>query len=264
MGVVVGPMAQTMHESLGKLTDDDLHDIVLYLKSTKPKESYAKREPAANNTVLAANAESYLTYCASCHGQDGKGMGQAVPNLAGNGSVASGGPQTVVRVILGGVLAQGTYSPMPAIGARMTDQEVADAANYVRSAWGNGAPATAGAGLAGELRKSTQSVLAMNLPEGCPKIADPTMSKVIAAPAVQQIFEKTSDENVLENAELLIRKVRAGVPGAKQADIINSLTLGYCPVVAANASLSTQAQKSEMLNEFAERVYTQIVDKGRD
>jgi hypothetical protein len=58
--------------------------------------------------------------------------------------------------------------------------------------------------------------------------------------------------------------VKAGVPNAKQADIINSLTYGYCPVVAANTSLTNAAQKSELLDEFAERVYTQIVGNGRD
>jgi mono/diheme cytochrome c family protein len=264
MGVVVGPMAQTMHESLGKLTDDDLHDIVLYLKSTPPKESYKTREPVPGNITLAANGDAYLNYCASCHGQDGKGLGQSVPNLAGNGSVASGGPQTVIRVILGGILAQSTYSAMPAIGARMTDKEVADATNYVRAAWGNGAPATAGAGLVGQLRKDTPTVLAMSLPDGCPKIADASMAKVIASPDVQAVLEKTTEVNVLQNADVLISKVKAGVPNAKQADIINSLTYGYCPVVAANTSLTNAAQKSELLDEFAERVYTQIVGNGRD
>jgi mono/diheme cytochrome c family protein len=264
MGVVVGPMAQTMHESLGKLTDSDLHDIVLYLKSTKPQEGYTKTEPAAGNTELASNGQSYLNYCASCHGQNGEGLGKAIPNLAGNGSVASGGPQTVIRVILGGVMAQKTYSAMPAIGARMSDQEVADVTNYVRSAWGNGAPATAGAGMVGDLRKVTHTVLAMNVPGGCPKIADDATAKVIAQPGVQQILQKTTVENVLENADVLIRKVKAGAPKADQADIINSLTLGYCPVVAANTSLATSAQKSEALDEFSERVYTQIVSNGRD
>jgi mono/diheme cytochrome c family protein len=263
MGVVVGPMAQTMHESLGKLTDEDLHDIVLYLKSTPPTEGYKEREPAPGNTILAANGQSYLNYCASCHGENGKGLGQAVPNLAGNGAVASGGPQTVMRVILGGATAQGTWSPMPAIGARMTDQEVADATNYVRAAWGNGAPATAGAGLAGELRKATQTIMAMNLPHGCPKIADATMSKVISSADIQSILQKTNDENIVENSDELIAKVKAGDPGANQADIINSLTLGYCPFVASNTALTTQAQKSEMLDEFSERVFTQIANKGQ-
>jgi hypothetical protein len=55
-----------------------------------------------------------------------------------------------------------------------------------------------------------------------------------------------------------------GRMGAKQADIINSLTLGYCPVVAADTSLTTQAQKSAALDGFAERIYTQIVSQGRD
>jgi hypothetical protein len=90
------------------------------------------------------------------------------------------------------------------------------------------------------------------------------MSKLIASPSVQAVLQKTNDENVLENADTLISKVRAGVPTAKQADIINSLTLGYCPIVADNKTLATQAQKSEMLNEFAERVYTQIIGNGRD
>jgi hypothetical protein len=34
--------------------------------------------------------------------------------------------------------------------------------------------------------------------------------------------------------------------------------------VAADKKLATQAQKSERLDEFAERVYTQLVSGGRD
>ncbi len=172
MGVVVGPMAQTMHESLGKLTDDDLHDIVAYLKSTPAKEGFKKREPVPGTVQVAANAQSYLNYCASCHLENGQGLTGQVPKLAGNGVVAAQGPETVIRVILGGVNAQGSYSAMPAIGASMTDEEVADATNYVRQAWGNGAPMTAAPGQVGNLRKQTTTLLAMNLPGGCPKIAE--------------------------------------------------------------------------------------------
>jgi hypothetical protein len=87
---------------------------------------------------------------------------------------------------------------------------------------------------------------------------------VIAEPAVQTILASTNEENVLQNADALIEKIRAGAPKAAQADIINSLMLGYCPVVAADKTLPTQAQKSERLDEFAERVYTQIASGGRD
>ena len=69
------------------------------------------------------------------------------------------GPQNVIRTILGGIEAKGTDAPMPAIGAGMTDQQIADVTNYVRQAWGNKAPPNAGPGLAGDLRKSTIKAL---------------------------------------------------------------------------------------------------------
>jgi cytochrome c553 len=257
-------MAQTMHESLAKLTDDDLHDIVLYLKSTPPKAGYKPAPPPANPLVQRVDATAYLNYCASCHGQDGKGLAQAVPSLAGNGTVNAQGPQDVIRVIIGGINAQTTYSAMPAIGARMTDQEVADATNYVRTSWGNSAPADAGPGMVATLRPLTRTVLAFNDPIGCPKIADKQTAGVIATPEVQGLLKSTTEENVLQNATALIAKVRAAAPKAAQADIINSLTLAYCPVVAANQRLTTQAQRSEALDEFAERVYTQIASNGQD
>ncbi len=264
MGVVVGPMAQTMHESLGKLTDEDLHDIVYYLKSTPPKEGFKQREPVAGTQQVALNGQSYLTYCASCHLQNGQGLAGAVPKLAGNGVVYAQGPQTVIRVIVGGINAQGSYSAMPAVGTGMTDQEVADATNYIRSSWGNDAPAQAGPGQVAAIRQETHTLLAMNLPEGCPKIAESDTARVIAQPDVQKILAGTTQENSLANVEVLIQKVRAGAPKAAQADIINSLTLGYCPTVMGDKSLETSVQKSEALDQFAVRVYTDLATKGQD
>ncbi len=263
MGVVVGPMAQTMHESLGKLTDDDLHAIVAYLKSTPPKQGFKQREPVANSQQVAVNAQSYLNYCASCHLENGQGLQGAVPKLAGNGTVYAQGPETVIRVILGGINAQGSYSSMPAIGASMTDQEVADATNYIRSSWGNAAPAQAGPGQVASLRKETKTLLAMNLGE-CPKIAQSDTGRVVATPAVQKILASTTQQNSLANAEALIKAVHGGAPHATQADIINSLTLGYCPVVQADTSLASQAQKSQAMGGFAERVYTDLATQGQD
>ena len=264
MGVVVGPMSQTMHESLRKLTDDDLHDIVAYLKSTPAKEGFKPRKPAAGNEQVAVNGQAYLNYCASCHGQNGEGLADAVPKLVGNGAVTAQGPENVIRVILGGINAQGSYSAMPAIGARMSDQEVADATNYVRTAWGNAAPAVAGPGQVATLRKATQTLLAANAPGGCPKIAEGDTARVVAEPDVQALLSGTNYQNILHNASLLIGKVRAGAPKALQADIINSLTLGYCPVVMHDTSLASQGQRAEALDEFSERIYTEIASKGQD
>ena len=78
------------------------------------------------------------------------------------------------------------------------------------------------------------------------------------------MLQETTQQNSLANAEVLIRQVQAGAPKASQADIINSLTIAYCPVVMADKTLGGPVQKSEALDGFAERVYTDIVTKGQD
>jgi mono/diheme cytochrome c family protein len=67
------------------------------------------------------------------------------PPLAGNANVQSADPTSIIRVILEGAQtvptdARPTPSSMPAFGWRLSDQEVAAIATYVRNNWGNSAP----------------------------------------------------------------------------------------------------------------------------
>ena len=82
-----------------------------------------------------------------------------MPALAGNGAVQAKGPEDVIRVILGGHLATGTFAPMPPVGAAMTDQEIADVTDYVRTAWSNAAPVIQKTGLVANIRAKTVSGL---------------------------------------------------------------------------------------------------------
>lgn len=69
--------------------------------------------------------------CAACHMPDAKGAQGAgfYPALAGNPKLVAGGyPVSVVVHGLNG---------MPPIGGMMTDQQVADVVNYVRTHFGN-------------------------------------------------------------------------------------------------------------------------------
>jgi len=136
-------MAQTVHESLSKLTDADVHAMIAYLKSTPAKPSYTSAERTAYTGPQPVGREIYLNNCASCHQLDGKGIAGSVPSLVANGSVLADGPQDVIRVLLGGIEAQASYAPMPAVAADLTDGQVATVANYVRQAWGNQAPPNA-------------------------------------------------------------------------------------------------------------------------
>jgi len=73
----------------------------------------------------------YSRVCAACHMPDAKGAvgAGAYPALAGNKKLAvSGYPAYVVVHGLNG---------MPPIGSMMSDQQVADVVNYVRTHFGN-------------------------------------------------------------------------------------------------------------------------------
>jgi len=76
-------------------------------------------------------AHIFKRVCAGCHMPDAKGAEGAgfFPALAGNKKLAvSGYP---VYVLLKGM------NGMPPVGAMMTDQQVSDVVNYVRSNFGN-------------------------------------------------------------------------------------------------------------------------------
>lgn len=73
----------------------------------------------------------YRRVCAACHMPDGKGAegAGAYPALAGNPKLAASGYP--VSVVLNGL------NGMPPLGTMMTDQQVADVVNYVRTHFGN-------------------------------------------------------------------------------------------------------------------------------
>jgi cytochrome c6 len=72
--------------------------------------------------------------CAACHQPDGKGVPDAFPALAGN-SFVQGPAEVVAQTVLDG------RNGMPSFRADLTDDQLAAILTYVRSAWGNSAPA---------------------------------------------------------------------------------------------------------------------------
>ncbi len=98
--------------------------------------SVARVAPTAG--AAADGAALYSKNCAGCHGAEGQGMGAVFPALAGNEALADAG--YVVDIILEGK----PGSSMPAFGDRLSDEEVAALAGYIRNSWGNGfGPVTA-------------------------------------------------------------------------------------------------------------------------
>jgi mono/diheme cytochrome c family protein len=257
LGVALGPMMETIHNSLQYLTDDDIQAIAAYLKAVPGKATY--HEP--NVTVSASGADIYLSYCASCHQQNGRGISGEIPPLAGSGAVKAREADNVIRVVLGGLPATKTYAPMPALGTGMTDQQIAAVANYVRTAWGNAAPATAEAGTVARLRGETHTLMAVNGLKGCPTdLEQPDIQKAVAAPdsPIAGQLKGITDANLLESVDAIIPKLKAAAPHASTANLVDGLISAYCPIVAADTSL-TDAQRAARLGTFGEILYGQLV-----
>ncbi len=72
--------------------------------------------------------------CSACHQPQGQGVPGAFPALAGNAFVA-GPAATVASTVLNG------RGGMPTFKEDLTDAQIASILTYVRSSWGNKAPA---------------------------------------------------------------------------------------------------------------------------
>src|SRR6185437_14629222 len=75
-----------------------------------------------------------------------------VADLAGNAALAADQPNDVIVAVLQGLHGNGGYGTMPSFGGALTDANVADIVNYVRTAWKDKAPANATRQLVESLR----------------------------------------------------------------------------------------------------------------
>jgi len=155
--VVGSPMAEVAVHSTQHMSDDDLHAIAAYLKtlpaSANDASSFTADSTTASKLQAGVNdsrgAEVYVDNCAACHRTDAKGYDKVFPAIAGNPTVLADDPATLIRLILIGSKLPSTQqapSPlgMPAFGYRLSDDEVAQLATFVRGSWGNHAsPVTA-------------------------------------------------------------------------------------------------------------------------
>jgi mono/diheme cytochrome c family protein len=139
-----GPMAEVVVQSTSQMSEDDLRAIATYLKDL----SAGAPEPAVTpppQGEIDAGKTVYDHACIACHEADGSGAPRIYPPLPGNANLQSSDPTSTLRIILDG--AQTVTTPrapntgsMPAYARQLSDQEIADVANYIRNSWGNAAP----------------------------------------------------------------------------------------------------------------------------
>jgi mono/diheme cytochrome c family protein len=139
-----GLMAEMVVNSTSKMSDADVRAIAVYIKDLPAGAPEPAVTPPPQGD-MTAGAAIYAHACVSCHEADGSGAPRIYPPLPGNANLQSADPSSTLRIILDG--AQTVTTPrapntgsMPAYAKQLSDQEIADVANYVRNSWGNAAP----------------------------------------------------------------------------------------------------------------------------
>jgi mono/diheme cytochrome c family protein len=161
-GIAFGSMSDVIVHSTQYMTSADALATAKYLKSVKTSgEESATRftyDPIdhlalKNGDATKPGARIYLDNCAACHRPDGAGYEQVFPRLAGNPVVQAENPQSLISIVLDGSQTPRTARTpaqftMPRFAWRLSDKDVADVVNFIRTSWGNGAAPTAPADVA--------------------------------------------------------------------------------------------------------------------
>jgi mono/diheme cytochrome c family protein len=168
-GIAFGSMSDVIIHSTQYMSDADALAAAKYLKSIGDdgpgKPGSFAYDPTVHTALKAGDvgkpgALAYLDNCAACHRPDGLGYERVFPRLAGNGVVQAADPISLISIILNGASTPRTRCApaqfaMPSFASRLSDQDVTDVVNFIRSSWGNHASSTTAREVA-QVRKATR------------------------------------------------------------------------------------------------------------
>lgn len=140
---LTGPMAEVALNSTQYLSEPDLLAMATYLKELPSNQKAPPAAaPAAPAEVALRGAKKYEQHCAQCHADNGQGVPNAYPALAGNRAVTLTQPANLVQIVL-----QGAYAPatagnprpygMPPFMLVLDDKDTAAVLTHIRQSWGN-------------------------------------------------------------------------------------------------------------------------------
>jgi mono/diheme cytochrome c family protein len=147
-GSAFSNMHQVVVLSTRNLTAEDNDALVTFLLGDRPLPPVPL--PAADPAVLEAAASgagriSYVALCAGCHGLDGNGMPNTVVALRNNSTLRLADSRNLLVAMLGGIGPENfphraSLQAMPGFADKLSDQQAAELANYLRVVWGGQKP----------------------------------------------------------------------------------------------------------------------------
>jgi mono/diheme cytochrome c family protein len=137
-----GPMNEVTLNSTRHLPETDVRAMAVYLKSLPANEG--KLASAASAEELKTGRIYYNVYCGTCHLPTGLGGDTIGARIAGGSLVVQANdPAALINVILYGPEMPVPHLPskrskvMEAFGDKLSDEDVALIATYIRSTWNN-------------------------------------------------------------------------------------------------------------------------------
>jgi mono/diheme cytochrome c family protein len=144
-GTAAGPMGEAVDRGLSHLTDHDIAALVTYLRSVPAVASDLpppnKNPPGASAPGVHLDSHGRLVFarsCAGCHGLEGVSPYSPYATLTGLRSVNDPTGMNVVEIVLSGYHKQvpDDKSTMPALASMLSDEDIANVANYVTGRFG--------------------------------------------------------------------------------------------------------------------------------
>jgi mono/diheme cytochrome c family protein len=246
MGVAFGPMSEVVHDSLRYLTDADVTAIATYLKEGPDRKETG---PAADATAasLRRGQALYLQNCAQCHQDNGRGIPGAIPNLAGNAAVTGELPHDIIAAMLNGLQSQSGIQ-MPSFAGALTDQGIADIANYIRVSWANKATPDSTPQMVEAIRNESPVGAAGTEAArdfDCPKVGASQVPGAVISPADANLMAGTGDAR--NRIDGILYQLRKQNPAVTDASLTNSMMAAVCPAVADNSGLTNQQKRARLM-----------------
>jgi mono/diheme cytochrome c family protein len=242
-----GPMQETVHDSLQYLTVSDSKAMAEYLKDQGDHVTPQKPTPVKFER-LSAGKRVYEDNCSSCHQSNGKGRDKNIPALAGNDAVTAEEPYNVVMAVLEGFPPQGSWGAMASFANTLSNEQIADVANYVRTAWGNGGIPNATPWSVASWRSKAGTPNNESHALLCPNLAPNLLQPALGA-GPETLKGASSDRGKMAK---LVANYRSALPKASTADTIEALSTAYCRAVATDPI--SEARMSAEIADFAQQV----------
>ncbi|MDE8343648.1 MAG: cytochrome c [Acidocella sp.] len=255
-GSAYGPMGEVVQYSMSQIPKSDVQDIATYLQTITPPRSTppSAGTPEALAAAKANGAKVYAADCQGCHQAAGTGLMTLIPGLAGNGSVTAAEPFNVIGAVLGGLGPWNHGPAMPPFAASLSDTDISDVTNYVRTMWGNDGTANATPAEVKSLRDIAvvPPMASASADEfGCPHVSTASTATSLANPGggLMAMYDGATPETLPNRTRAFVAALKASDATMSSATITNYLVAAYCPVVANQSGLSHD-QKQAALNEF--------------